>query len=728
MARLAKERNFSLWFENDFLLMAFISLFYLFCVVMGKANELFHVQGKAAEWNYYVGAVTLFPFLVLLWFFGSQRRRWVEVSFLVSAVGYLVWLFLYSIQLARTLEIQFFSIFSLLGVVIFYFMNFRNKLNLDKKFGLRLLLSFSMIFSAWTCFSGMYWWDNLSEWILKTPKNLIFLAGFFLISLISFQTPRQRGSFNPLLIGLSLLTFCFLGLKSEHLATDPSLHHWGPFLGPATLLRDGGGLFWDVPSQYGFLNIIAIAYFPTSDRYQALFYLLFLTHVISAWVLFSIFKKQGSGWIHSLISILASSALVFFVPGWWPELSGPVTFPSTGGLRFIWCFVLLGFLMNATGQKKVNLKGFSIFGAILWILSCLWSIESAFYSTAIWMPAFSVICIQVYFESHSEKKFRFLNFLKCLSVQLLGMFGALLSVFALVASYYKVFLGYPLDVQSLLEYARAFSSVFGVLPLSLSSPGVRGLVLIFLCVCVGMIQILKKSPRSPRLALAVAALFNLWASSSYFIGKGHENNFLNVLPLVFLSALTVLFILSELDLKNWSVDFFRFVLSVALTVVLTISYTNPFFYKLVQNFNPLVLGHVHSIVPRVDPDLQSLFDEAKITETDKIGYFAKMTNMLPPYYVGEGANRKEVVDQKSWLPMTPPALFHPLPTERRDLYLYRFFNRRHSLKGWIAFEKDMGDSEYSWVVSQLESDSTHFPTRRLENQKWRLVYFESKNP
>jgi len=77
---------------------------------------------------------------------------------------------------------------------------------------------------------------------------------------------------------------------------------------------------------------------------------------------------------------------------------------------------------------------------------------------------------------------------------------------------------------------------------------------------------------------------------------------------------------------------------------------------------------------------------------------------------------------QTWLPSMPVALLEPLSDERKELYMSRFTERAR-LSGWLIESKE--DAPYTsvpWFSDQLQR--THTPTEVIENDDWRLTWFE----
>jgi hypothetical protein len=94
-----------------------------------------------------------------------------------------------------------------------------------------------------------------------TPAQLIFLV-ISAICAVTFSRTRQirtTGNVRILYLAGTLVIAAFLAFRVEN---NIIAYNYGFFIGPAEVIRQGGWLLWDVPSQYGYLNVLLIALLP----------------------------------------------------------------------------------------------------------------------------------------------------------------------------------------------------------------------------------------------------------------------------------------------------------------------------------------------------------------------------------------------------------------------------------------------------------------------------------
>ena len=119
------------------------------------------------------------------------------------------------------------------------------------------------------------------------------------------------------------------------LASYKDVHHWSFFLGPVYTVLDGGHLLWDVPSQYGFLNILSVVALSRVSGLSpeiAMCHLLVLFEALSLIVTFYIFRFRLG--LSTFVAAAVATVFHFCLPGWIEMYSGPAYIPSSSAFRF----------------------------------------------------------------------------------------------------------------------------------------------------------------------------------------------------------------------------------------------------------------------------------------------------------------------------------------------------------------------------------------------------------
>ncbi|MEJ7640344.1 MAG: hypothetical protein WKF75_20850 [Singulisphaera sp.] len=144
-----------------------------------------------------------------------------------------------------------------------------------------------LVVISWSVAVRMVWWTPFTSWVVDSPYTFgIFLGVSALVAAnLSQDSHRKEGPRSLAFTMGNLLAIAILGLASLradslggtavmhpfHERGMVAFHHWGAIVGPAELVRRGGWLLWDVPSQYGFLSALTIAAIPLKSVWQSFY-------------------------------------------------------------------------------------------------------------------------------------------------------------------------------------------------------------------------------------------------------------------------------------------------------------------------------------------------------------------------------------------------------------------------------------------------------------------------
>ena len=385
--------------------------------------------------------------------------------------------------------------------------------------------------------------------------NLFFLL-FFIIFIIFINFILQKAIINnhsykkynfrwwvlPLVIFFieSFSTFNFFNKIG-----GGSAHHWQVYISTLELMKNGGYLLWDTPSQYGFLNLISIYLMPFNDPWMKLYifnsFLKFITSLIIFKVVWN--NKNIYWYIFSILLVWSS----FFILSSGPALLNSSETPSSGALRYFWVIILLFMIsrIKYTIQKKEILSILSV-----WLLGFFWSITSAFCVSVIIAP----YLIYIFF---SQK----ISIIK--KIIILFIFpGSLLIIIFFISLYYFINIGNNPDYFAFFDYA--IHSV-GFLKENFDYTGAFLIpIFIFSWSCIELLKIKHYKDKYVLLSL----ILGLWAICLYSFDWGtnlvHLKHFYLYIFIVFL-------IINLLDVKGRHILIF----SPLLIVINLLCFTNP---------------------------------------------------------------------------------------------------------------------------------------------------------
>lgn len=696
-------------------------------IFLGNRGLPWH--GELQEWVQYILLGTVFPTLLLavvllerVWNRGVvilERLKLVLSLFCVwTVISFLVRDFTYSELVLAFIQV----------VLVAILARRTQTAQSSEPWAIRLpwiLVSFLVVAGVWKAGGRLLWWTPFAAWIAGAPYQLIVLGLSFALVLWCLCASRGPGdgSRDRLLTPLNLIAVLVIGLASLcGNQLDPvEFHHCGVYVGPAQMVREGGWLLWDVPSQYGFLSILSLAWLPFRSVWQSLYALYSALLFLHGVFLYGILKSSRSGWLNFVFSLSLTLSAVFFIPGFFIVFSGPHPFPSVTTYRFWWCYVLLAILLWASSGKPSE-RNVVWAGSAAWLLGVLWSAESAMYCTVIWLPAYAILILARAGQSASWKhawKETALRVLMRLAmpVALLFCTGGAISLF------YVVRLGHFPDWLAFVEYCLSYS-VDEFMTMPVDPRGAVWVLVFVLCLTATAALYLLRRGAGPRtLSLLWGMGGALWATSSYFVARSHENNVTNLVPICCIVAALILYLLRRSQThEEWS-TIVRLSLVPLFTVLLAVSFGNKAGVARLLLSPPAVTY----ALPQLSGSQLDILQKGGAQPGDP-GVLIDDGMTLPQAWPTT-AGVQSTLTAQPWLPGSPVILLIPLSNARRQLYMARFAERL-PLGGWLLTSRDpryppsVPDASAAWFYDQLLT--THRPTRSYLNSAWQLTWFEPR--
>lgn len=385
---------------------------------------------------------------------------------------------------------------------------------------------------ACTVGTTLIWWRHPQAGVEISSSELLSFLALFVTStsiLLSkrFVKPTNRLE-NIISLGLYIVVIAYL---SYSLATtvDPDIrltlwHHWGAYIDPSELVMAGARLLHDIPAQYGAGPTLLIRATCSSDCWSAA-YLVIGTTTFAYALLIGVIARliaPSGGRYRNIVFLLLCIATCMFWNAYPPTVSSPNVTPSTNGLRFLPVVMLVAWLLF-TANRNFTMR--STGGHILWILGAIWSPESLFYVTAVWWPVYLFDTTML--QSEQMNKFR-----------------------RIVRAAYKLAL---LAVGTIIAACVSYYLIYGVLPVPrylliymLYPPGPlpidsRGAIWYFvlsmtLSVCVSWAN-WGKTGNVTQLRRSLILQLLAYSTFSYYLGRSHDNNLLNLMPFFMLMLL-----------------------------------------------------------------------------------------------------------------------------------------------------------------------------------------------
>ena len=513
-----------------------------------------------------------------------------------------------------------------------------------------------------------------------------------------------------------LAIYCFIVpfFRTEALNTWFAIHHWKAFLESGASVRSGGWLLWDVPSQYGFLQTLAIVLFPGATAWQS-FYLLNGTLLcLSGYMLFfALFTKFNSisGFIFSLIVALAGAAQLL-------SSFDPRALPSLGAMSFFWIYPMVGYvyyncrLFFQTGK----MQRFSCLGGhIIWLIGVLWSLESAIFMSFIWLPAFALFSIaEVFYQKtdpsfsdigkHSAKRF----------FQWIALIG--FAIFS-IALFYYTRLGHLPDIYLFAAYSTSYTGGFEALPIFHIGVVACWLFIFAIITMIARFYIANaifKTQGILNIAVFYTLLSALWAMVSVYIPRSDEGHLVASFPvLIYLSAISILLIptlkvpvIIKFAYEKCIMCFYCIIILGALNCF------KPEWYASERLLSP-VSSDITTIFPTPPQWLQDIVAQAGVPLGSNVQILAERLSL------DEDAYFHDLQLQPWLLPNTVVGYNKPLSPELYQLLAQRRAERMpDDSYGWIIERKDNPLENYPWIKNAI--DYYYKELSRTENSEYRI--------
>jgi hypothetical protein len=705
------------------------------CLFVGS---LFGLAGETFDWTEYLLLGTLFPALLILVTLGRSFRPQLSAPLSNIRLGLALFLLAFPVFELRYRNFKYVLIISLVQYFITsQYLKRAGEAHDGETADVRrrLLRAVALLFvmlMAWVAASRYIWWITYEEFILGSNLAFIIftLALLLVIWNVCDQVPgpakeeaRDRGQLIANIVAVLLIAMA--SLRTDHIFGLGEIHHWSFFTGPAQMVRQGEWLLWDVPSQYGFLVTLTLSWLPTRTTWQSLFLVNALFNFLIALMLFSLFRALRPGFLNLCFALALTLAAVFFRSGLAPSyFEGPSHLPNIGGLRFFWSFALVAmlFLEYRRASTRQSYRALFWSGCLVWLVATLWSVESAVYACATWLPAFALLAWRSTADVAGAPERTFKARLVASARWLLLPPALLVATVLLVAGIYFLRLGQAPDWRSFIEYAQAYKGGFAALPIDVNG-AVWVLVIVFCAFATTVVYLLRDGADHAALPLMLGAGGGLWAMCSYFVSRSHPNNVHN-LGMVFCGAIgLVLYLLARERREEWWAVLVKASFVPILTIVLVAVFAN----KVAVTdylFTPQAsFVQLEKLIPLSDVGLDLLLNSAEVKPDDPMVYIGPNEVFILSAWTFKQGERSEVLTTyKSWLPV-PLYSLAPLPEERRMLYLSRFSNRVKT-GGWLIEYKREGPPLYPWLAEYLRLHYT--AGRSFENATWRLTWYDFK--
>ncbi len=387
---------------------------------------------------------------------------------------------------------------------------------------------------GWVVCATLLYWMRAEDGhiIINGGKHLLTLVipwclvAYLLLSTrsINSKSNQQIWVLTLFLVVVGVLIFS-LSIFDYFPFTYTLWHHWSAYIAPAEMVLAGLYLFVDMPAQYGAGMTALIATFCGSNCWinaYLIFGLISLVYSIVIVLIGTTYKFHSTTInVVILLGLLISTILFTAYP---PNLQSVLATPSVGGSRFLILVVLCCWIIFHPTPSKWYLYSTHA----IWWIGVLWSPESAFCCTAVWFPLYVIDYVK---KSDSTR-----NMLLRLIKALAHLSGITLLFSIVTYLCYFFWVGDFPDLHYFLLYA-----IYPPGPLPMKTGGAVWFVVLVMLLsviynCIDFLSFRDYEKFRKSLILQLMA----YSGTSYFLGRSHDNNILNLIPFYYLLILDCL--------------------------------------------------------------------------------------------------------------------------------------------------------------------------------------------
>lgn len=357
-----------------------------------------------------------------------------------------------------------------------------------------------------------------------------------------------------LIIGLAvgLLTAPFASREPIYFAW----HHWGAYLAPVEAWLAGGLPYRDFPIQYGIGPTALLAAVCSSDCWRGIYgttilaNALYFSALAGCGAILTAGRSRGFRWL-TLGALLCASFVWTAFPA---DLGSTAMTPSVAGLRFLPIALLLLYILSAERSGKRR----DWIGHAVWLCDLFWSPEGAFFGSLIWWPYLAIRDA----AGVSTSRERWVVLLRGALRGLIAL-AAGLTLLSLVVLLLSNGAARPTDFLAYILYPP------GPLPID-----PLGTVWLALAAILLALHALIGRGGSMGARSLYACLLGFLAAGTYYLSRSHDNNILNLFPLLAILLLASLKRDEPADASAFGEAFARTILAAMVAFIAAAGWTS----------------------------------------------------------------------------------------------------------------------------------------------------------
>lgn len=494
----------------------------------------------------------------------------------------------------------------------------------------------------------------ISQVLQQIIINLLIL--YLIVTFLEIKKYTEPLQNRKKFLILFLFTNLYLAFRVDSINSLPgSYYHFGYFSDVVKTLKSGGTLLWDTPSQYGFLNLLLFSQGDIEPARQAVYiWQSIIMFFVVSFVLYFIYSKAKGSKKFAIFSALF--LLTFYFSD--PDLIGPQPYPSSSAVRFgpTIIYVLSLVLLNKKIRGNIKYLSLTVFGFT--VSNFLWSAESFLYSFII---TIFLVVARITDRTIKNKAAFFA------AVSASGI-AAIITAYALMSLYTLTQVGRFPDLSMHFMYALGYSQGYGSLPLQIATPAWISLMVFVICV-YGVRRFTSSFDSEKRLNFAVLA-GALFAWSTYYLGRAHQDNLMAEFPLLILICFVVLleYQNSKDEHKNSFSALFVWLFTALLVGLISISNVGQIAF-IERLLTMQSLGSPQTISPVVaDSYLTNLLKSSAVPGDLSVVY--EGWDAITPSL--SSVTGKYFAEEKVWLPMPLTLLEEPISADKQRTVLNRY--------------------------------------------------------
>ncbi len=299
-------------------------------------------RNELHDWTQHLVAGLAFgTVFVVTFLFGGRWRRRAAVTAGVSVFAVVAWV------IWRDGLPGFQMIFALAGTMVGggYWFSQRREPMIARE---AIWVAAGSTLGFWAL-AQLSWWEPFSRTLVAWSNRLWFLGitaaitGWLCAWHEAKTTGRPGRTFRLLDIAVLALLAAALARTTDLADNIVAAHHWSVYVAPAEMIREGHALLGEVPSQYGFLNIVLLAWLPVANRFEALYWMQVATLWLSGAIIYFVLRAWLVAWWWQIGAGLIAVICVAFFCGDLSQLSGPMFTPvpvRSGSSGCICCWAI----------------------------------------------------------------------------------------------------------------------------------------------------------------------------------------------------------------------------------------------------------------------------------------------------------------------------------------------------------------------------------------------------